>query len=222
MFAEIRHVPDMKKAAPEKIPNRIAEIRRGQRISMEALAEAIGTTASTINKLEKGEMRLSDRYIGPIADFLKVAKAELFEELPHATASGMPPRLIPNFGLAAGAIRGNLTMTTEPVEWVPAPRSIATARDAYALTVTGSSMEPRYYAGDVIFVQPNRPPRPGDHIVIQETLNGGVAVSIKRFDKMTESHLVTVQYNPLAEVKFSRAQIMAIHRVLTTNEVSGV
>ena len=34
--------------------NRIEELRRARRLSMEALGEAVGTSASQINKLEKG------------------------------------------------------------------------------------------------------------------------------------------------------------------------
>ena len=90
------------------------------------------------------------------------------------------------------------------------------------LFVTGSSMEPRYFAGDVIFVHPHKPVRQGDHVVIQEALHGGTVVSVKRFERFTDGHIVTTQYNPLAEVRFRRETVDAMHRVLTPNEIAGV
>lgn len=131
-------------------------------------------------------------------------------------------RNLPVYGLAAGAIVGQLAMTNDPIEYVKSPDALEKVRGAYALIVTGSSMEPRYVAGDVIFVNPNRPPRQGDHVVIQEATEDGTVTSIKRYEKMTDFHVVTTQYNPLTEIKFLRAQVMAVHRVLTPNEVAGV
>jgi len=128
---------------------------------------------------------------------------------------------LPVFGLAAGSVLGALTMGTEPVEYVPCPPGLSRVKGAYALIVTGSSMEPRYMAGDMIFLHPHRPPRPGDHVVIQE-ISDGTKTWIKRFERQTETHLVTLQYNPPAEVKFARNTITAVHRVLTTNELFGI
>jgi len=128
-------------------------------------------------------------------------------------------RDLPVFGLAAGSGTGALTMTSEPVEYIPCPPGLARVRDAYALIVTGSSMEPRYEAGDVVFLNPHRPPRQGDHVVIQEAREGGTIVTIKRFERWVDDALITTQYSPLREVRFARDQVVAVHRVLTTNEL---
>lgn len=155
--------------------NRIEEIRRAKRLSMEALALAIGTTASTVNKLEKGQMRLTDKWIAPIARALGVTPGELFDRSESAGIGFAEPgnRFIPVFGLAAGAVRGNHRMDNDPVEHLLAPPALAHVRDAYALIVTGTSMEPRYYSGEVVFIHPHRPVRGGDHVVLQERLDGG-------------------------------------------------
>jgi phage repressor protein C with HTH and peptisase S24 domain len=205
--------------------NRIEELRRARRMSMDALGEAIGTSASTINKLEKGGLRLSDRWAGPIAEALNVTPGELFNVMPAppaAAPASQTPRALPVFGMAAGAITGAHMMTSDPIEFVPAPSALTTVRDAYALIVVGSSMEPRYTAGDYIWLHPHKPVRPGDHVALQEERDGGVNVWVKRFEKLTDSHLVTWQYNPASEVKFLRSRITAVHRILTTNELLGV
>lgn len=205
--------------------NRIEEIRRAKRMSMDALALAVSTTASTINKLEKGQMRLTDKWIGPIAKALGVAPGDLFakggfsEQLPEYEAR--PPKSLPVYGLAAASIRGLHRMDNDPIEFVSPPPTLTTVRDAYALIVTGTSMEPRYFAGDLIFVHPGRPVRQGDHVVIQEALDGGTAVSVKRFEREANGELVATQYNPLAEIRFKRSNIIAVHRVMTQNELFG-
>lgn len=208
--------------------NRIRELRRAKDMSMEQLGLAIGTDASTINKLEKGKTRLSDRWIGPIADALQVSKGELFEA-PPTTATAQQPaasqiRQLPVYGLAAGSLAGQTVMTVEPIEFAPCPPGLVTVRDAYALMVKGSSMEPRYYAGDLIFIHPHRPVRPGDHAVIQVRKDpaGETETWIKRFRGETEKDVLTEQYNPPANMNFARKYVAAVHRVLTVNELLGV
>lgn len=98
------------------------------------------------------------------------------------------------------------------------------ARDAYALYVVGSSMEPRYRAGEVVFVHPHRPLRAGDICIVQTTdfEDGDLRGWIKEFVRFTDKGALTRQYNPPAEVEFRRAAIKAMHRVLTPNEIVGV
>ncbi|WP_420578810.1 S24 family peptidase [Oceaniradius stylonematis] len=138
-------------------------------------------------------------------------------DLPMSSA-----RNLPVYGLAAGSVLGALTMTSDPVEYVPTPPGLARVRDAYALIITGRSMEPKFEAGDVVFLNPHRPPRQGDHVVVQERRSGGTVVTIKRFERWNDGYLVTTQYNPLSEVRFRRDQIIAVHRVLTVNELFGI
>jgi len=199
-------------------PNNIRKLRRDKGMSMEALALELGITAPTINKIEKSQMRLTDKYLSSIANALGVSISALLNETPSEDTAASQ-KAMPVYGLAAASIRGAFTMTTDPVEWVTAPPALTGVRDAYALIVTGNSMEPRYYAGDIVFINPNRPARLGDHVVIQEALNGGIAASIKRFEKQTETELITTQYNPLTVIRFKRDLITAVHRVLTSNEL---
>lgn len=202
--------------------NRIEELRRARRLSMDALAMAVGTSAPTINKLEKGRMRLSDRWIGPIAEALGVSPAELLSA--PSIAEDTARRDLPVYGLAAGAFNGAAQISSDPVEWVPAPPALARVREAYALIVSGSSMEPRYAAGDVIFINPNRPPRPGDHVVIQVQAHDGATVEtwLKQLMRVDETQVHARQYNPPATMSFRRAAVRRLHRVMTVNELLGI
>lgn len=208
--------------------NKIKEYRQFRNLSMEALGNLVGTTPSTISKIEKGIMRLSDRWMAPIAEALGVSMADLLDEseteIPASDPIRNPPirKRIPVYGLAAGAIAGGARILSEDaIEYVQAQRGVENVRDAYALIVTGTSMQPRFEPGDIIFINPHRPYRGGDYVVIQEETANGIAVSIKRFVKADVDHIVTEQFNPPAEIKFLRKQVTACQRVLTSNELIG-
>src|SRR3546814_4605937 len=47
------------------------------------------------------------------------------------------------------------------------PPSIDSNRKSYALYITGESMEPRYRAGDLVYVDPRRAPSIGDDVIVQ-------------------------------------------------------
>jgi len=50
-------------------------------------------------------------------------------------------------------------------EWLPCPFS--SGENAFALTVNGPSMEPEYKDGDIIYVDPDRQPINGSHVVVR-------------------------------------------------------
>lgn len=197
-------------------PDLIRKLRAGESKNLRSdnlmkLAEVLKTSPDW---LLKGE--------GPVEVISRASEAIPAPVGSQPPAPHAPSRYIPVYGLAAGSVTGMLTMSNDPIEEVPSPEVLARVRDAYALIVTGTSMEPRYTAGDYVFVHPHKPIRQGDHVVIQELRDGGTVVSIKRFERFTDGHVVTTQYNPLAEVKFLRTEVAAMHRVLTPNEVAGV
>lgn len=57
--------------------NRIAELRQAAGLTMASLAKLAGTNPTTINKLEKGEIKLSLEWMGRLGAALDVAPADL-------------------------------------------------------------------------------------------------------------------------------------------------
>lgn len=197
-------------------------------VTGEELAARLDVHPVTISKLLNGRMRMSEDWMARLAGGLGTSVAALMKAetsiTPPPTISLPSPsdRPLPVFGMAAGSVVGAHVMSESAVEYVSAPSSLATVRDAYALIVTGASMEPRYFSGDMIFLNPHRPVRQGDHVAIQEARGDGVYVSVKRFERLTDEEVVATQYNPPSEVRYDRRQVIAMHRVLTTNELLGV
>ncbi len=128
-------------------------------------------------------------------------------------------------GTAAGShLRGAFQIETAVIDYVRRPPSLATARDIYALYVEGTSMEPQFNPGDLVYIHPHKPPRLGDAIVVQarNAEHDPVEATIGIFRKRTESAVVIGKHNPKADVELPRPFVVAIHKVLTANEIYGV
>lgn len=72
--------------------NRIAEWRKIRNLSMAKLGALVGTSDTQINKLEKGERRLSDEWLYKIATALNVRPSDLLSaehESPQEIAEGL-------------------------------------------------------------------------------------------------------------------------------------
>lgn len=205
---------------------------------MEQLGELVGTDASTINKLEKGRTRLSPKWIsllvkelGVSADALlgtgQPSPAELRRADVPAPMTNRLPTDVPVKGTAAGSLaRGAFQLDVDTiVDYVRRPPALMNARHAYALFVEGTSMEPRYFPGDLIFVHPDRPPRFGDTVVVQIRMgeHHPIEASIGVLRRRTGSHLVIGKLNPPdTEVSLKAETVIAVHKVLNTNDLFGV
>src|SRR3546814_7573817 len=86
------------------------------------------------------------------------------------------PRDVPIHGTAMGGSlevrsNGELSQIEETlvedgvVGYARRSHSIDSNRKSYALYITGESMEPRYRAGDLVYVDPRRAPSLGDDVI---------------------------------------------------------
>ncbi|MBD8556879.1 helix-turn-helix transcriptional regulator [Rhizobium sp. CFBP 8762] len=146
-------------------------------------------------------------------------------EIPTLPSRVTMPLDIPVMGTAAGShTRGAFQFEGGIVDYVRRPPALTEARDIYALFVEGTSMEPQYHPGDLIYVNPRKPPRAGD-IVVVECKNGDHEpheASIGIYRRRTEKAIVIGKHNPPAEIEIKCDIVKGIHRVLTINELFGV
>ncbi len=153
---------------------------------------------------------------------------------PNASEAAIPipslqsmPRDVPVFGTAsgsvAGAAQGAWQITSDPVDYVRRAPGLATARDAYALYVENSSMEPRFPPGELVFIHPGRPVRSGDIVVlqVQNAEHEPIETYIKVMVRRANGDVICRQYNPEAEIRFVGKTVLRVHRVLTMAEVLG-
>jgi len=188
------------------------------------LAEALG-----VNRvwLMEGVGPKTDEDVPNLSQNQKVDS--LVTEADHKLHGGSPATLpcdVPVWGTTAGADAGAIQVNTtgEPVDHVRRPPGIAGAKDVYALYVQGDSMEPRFEHGELIYVHPHRPVRPGDYVVVQIKPNEhDVAQSyVKRLVRRTTDRLECAQLNPAATVRFKADTVAFVHKILTMNELFGV
>lgn len=222
-------------------PNSIRTLRRARDWTMAELGEKVGTDASTINKLEKGHTSLSVRWAETLAKVFDVTIDEVVK--PPAGAATRPPRMdvrpadvplanqsampldLPVMGTAAGShARGAFQFEGGVIDYVRRPPALAGSKSAYALYIEGTSMEPEHRQGDLRFVHPDRPPRIGDSVVVQSRHNDldGIEATIGHLIGRTATTVRIGKLNPVATVEIPRVFVVAVHKVLTVNDLFGV
>lgn len=147
--------------------------------------------------------------------------------LPPGAVTNLPspaqmPRNLPVFGSARGGPDGAFEMNGQSMDYVERPPSLAASRNAYAVYVQGESMSPRFEAGWLLHVNPNRPVRKGDNVVIQIRADDEHApplAYIKTFEATTPTKLVVSQFNPRKQIEWPLEDVVSIHRVVGIAEM---
>lgn len=202
--------------------------RRG--LTLQQVADQIGTDKTQISKLENGKRRLTEGWL------IRLAKAYGCEPRDLLAAPDAAPRPVaraprPSLDAPAGAFAidmgakdlpvrgltqggdGHVAFDPEPIEWAYRPAVLAGVRDAFALYVTGTSMEDVLMEGTLVLVHPAQPPRPMDLVVVEKT-DGSVLV--KRLIRRSDRSVLLRRYNPPGDYEIPRGEVKAIFRVVAT------
>jgi phage repressor protein C with HTH and peptisase S24 domain len=123
------------------MPNRIAHIRHQRGWSMAELADRANTTPPTINKLEKGQRKLTDHWLERLSRALDVPMVALLGE------DAAPPR-VPLIGYVGAGERFEPVDDPGAWDYIDGPVGLP---DPAAARVTGESMWPVYRDGDTLF-----------------------------------------------------------------------
>jgi phage repressor protein C with HTH and peptisase S24 domain len=180
--------------------------------NLAAIAEALDTTTEELLRddeaprqpVRSGEVRLADVRVPARADM---------------------PNDVPVLGTAAGShIGGAFQFEGGVIDYVRRPPALIGAAQAYALYVEGTSMVPEHNPGDLRFIHPGRPPRIGDSVVVQIRLQADseIEATIGRLIRKTEKVVAIGKLNPQATVELKRETVVAVHKVLTLNDLFGV
>ena len=190
-----------------------------------AIAKRAGIDEGAIRKLEqRPNGGVNATTLRKLAAALEVRVEDLMADetsgAPSAAARAALDADLPLLGAAAGAAAASFTLGEAPIDWLPRPPALRRVRGAYAVYVENDSMAPMHARGDLRFVDPNKPARPGDSVIVQ-TLDarGERQAWIKLLDKRVDGWLVCRQLNPAAEVRYKADNVVSLHRVLTTAEL---
>ncbi len=138
---------------------------------------------------------------------------------PRNAEIGGPARFdarIPAYGQAVGGRDGEFILNGNRIIDILAPPSLQGVPDAYAVYVVGDSMEPRYFAGEAVFVNPRLPVRRGDFVVAQIAVEDGEPphAYIKRFVARDARMLRLEQFNPRKALEFPVGRVISVHRII--------
>jgi phage repressor protein C with HTH and peptisase S24 domain len=218
-------------ASPPDTPHRRLRLAREQAGFPRAsdAARAMGVEEPTYLGHENGSRGLSRaaaryaRFFGVSLDWLIDGRGELASSAgaapPRNAELGGPARFdarIPAYGQAVGGRDGEFILNGNRIVDVLAPPSLAGVPDAYAVYVVGDSMEPRYFAGEAVFVNPRLPVRRGDFVVAQIAVEDGEPphAYIKRFVARDARILRLEQFNPRKTLEFPVARVISVHRII--------
>ncbi|WP_262691278.1 S24 family peptidase [Kordiimonas aestuarii] len=116
-------------------------------------------------------------------------------------------RDLPVLGRAQGGSDGNIVMEDSAIDWAYRPVPLEGVADAFAVLVTGDSMVPKYAAGDLVYVNPEKQPRKGRYVLVELDGHKGL---VKQFDRWDGDTLVLHQFNPASELRFDRREILRV------------
>lgn len=225
---------------------RLARIEAGR--NQEEVGKAVGVTRQAVGQWESGETSPGLEKLRPLCAYLGISVNSALEgrleylDLNDISAAqqtsrvvefgrgpdALPregPRDVPVYGFAVGGTGGEFHMNGDPSDYAPRPPSLARTRRAYAIYCFNDSMWPRFAPGDRLYVDPDRPPNIGDDVLIELAPEAGAKngdAFIKRLVRRTAAEIICEQFNPAGEVRFDRARVLRLHRIVPTNELFGM
>lgn len=220
-----------------QVARRLKALREQTGLSMRVVADTLGWTLTRYQHYE-------DRYKRPYLP-VELARdlAEVFGsqgvdprqvlELAGFAPAGAPkpqphgrPRFgdvpvvslgrdLPVMGAVKGGSEGFYFNEGEPKEFVSRPSGLDGVANAFALYVDGESMEPRYFAGEILYVNPNRPISKNCFVAIE--LQDGQGL-IKQFVKRSDDTVVLRQFNPAKDLRLATRDVKRMYRITGASE----
>ncbi|GAN76335.1 S24 family peptidase [Acidisphaera rubrifaciens] len=135
-----------------------------------------------------------------------------------SSASRHPGRRIPLIGLAQAGSDGFFDDGGYPVGggWDEVSLPEVGDLNAYALEVSGDSMEPVFRDGDMVIVSPNAPIRRGDRVVVR-TVHGEVMA--KQLARRSARRVELRSFNPAhPDYSFDLSDVAWIHRIIWASQ----
>lgn len=132
-----------------------------------------------------------------------------------------PARRVPLYGQTEAGPNGKFIMNGMRVTDVFCPPGLEEVPTAYAVRVYGTSMEPRFKAGETVWLNPELPIRSGDDVVVQlkpDVDGDELASYIKEFRSKSSKALRLWQHNPEEgepkELVFDIDRVFSVHKVV--------
>jgi len=223
---------------PSEAARRLKALRERAGLPMRAVAETLGWTLTRYQHYEDRYRRpyLPLEFVRRIADIFAQRGVDPAEVMALAgvgpggltSLPSAPPPLVgaaggghvngrdlPIVGAVRGGTNGFYFNDGEPKEYVRRPPMLEGVANAFALYVDGDSMEPRYFAGEILYVNPNRPVTKDCFVAVE--LDDGQGM-IKQFLRRDDNAVTLRQFNPPKELQVPAGQVKHIYRITASGE----
>lgn len=231
---EIRTISQLRKSHNGEMD--IGKIRKGLEKpgkSQRGLALALGVDPTAVSRLLSGQRQLKLHEVPKVEAYLfgstelEPQKGTTQNGVSSVTSSpagvafdrSLPPLRV--MGLVETGPDGWSLFNGEVIDTIPRPSILAGAKDAYAVYIVGTSMEPRYFAGEAGFVHPGKPVTAGSFVLVQlkPKIEGDAPRAVlKRLVRRSGSKVVLEQYNPARTFDLKAEEILSMHRVVGSTE----
>ncbi|CAA7627413.1 helix-turn-helix transcriptional regulator [Magnetospirillum sp. SS-4] len=177
----------------------IDALARDHGLTASALARKAGLDPTTFNKSKRITREGKARWPSTesVAKVLEATGATMaaFVGYIEGGATARPASTMPLIGFAQAGDRGFFDDAGYPVGggWDEIPFPEVGDQHAYALEVSGDSMEPLYRDGDVVIVSPAANVRRGDRVVVRTTEG---EVMVKQLVRLTARRIDLISVNP--------------------------
>lgn len=214
--------------------NGLDEVKKATGKTQDDLAQALGIHRSNVSKMANGKQDIPPHYLATIAAFIGKQPPHLIVptlDLPStprpAPNASFPPRYqkfpdetVPVMGQTVGGPNGKFVLNGQEVARVFCPPDLAGIEGAYAVQVYGTSMEPKFEAGETVWLHPYAPVRSGDYVVAQILSEEGEPPEsyIKQFVSQSSKVLRLKQFNPeegeSADMEFDADKVFSVHKIV--------
>lgn len=153
------------------------------------------------------------------------------EPLPNvASVTTFPPLSsmpldVPIRGTAVGGNAGDFSLNGDIVDYARRPPGILRNKQVFCVFLRGDSMEPRLEPGDLLYVNPARPAKPGEDVLVEmaPTQPGEPGHAyIKRLEAQTPTKLVLRQFNPAKRFEIPLSKVVRVSPIMRTAELLGI
>jgi len=124
-------------------------------------------------------------------------------------------RDFPIYGSSQAGKEGQVVDYDHPVEYRHRPPELIGVNGAWGMYVVGDSMEPRYFHGDRVHVNPHKPVRAGRFVVIVKHDNTAL---VKQFVARNDSCYKLRQFNPKRDIQIPVGDVQGCYLIVGSTD----
>jgi phage repressor protein C with HTH and peptisase S24 domain len=224
-----------------EVARRLKELREQAGLTMRAVSDTLGWSLTRYQHYEDRYKRkylpfelaraLEDMFVRQgvqAGAVLQLAGLEGSQSAPARTGAAVVRPVSLNASAAAGqrdlpvqsafreGAEGFWFVEGDAKEFVERPANLRGVANAFALYAEGESMQPRYFAGELLFVNPNRPITPNCFVAIEMMDGRG---QVRQFLRRTHDGIFVRRLTPDQEQRLPAREVKRLYRITGSAEL---